>query len=415
LDDAAVGWFLADVFEIENFVLTKRAKIAVFGSVVLLVGLTNAIFRSNLGRTDVTTAHPSPQRSVAASATAPHVTDSAKHQDAVAILREIESGFADLEKSKGIPDPERKLRSMALLKRMRESLKGISRDDAAAEIVRILDSGRDYGTALGFTLEAGGILNEAPTWRVALLDLLGQFSPTLSVEYARKIFDSPRSPDEWALGLRSLGWENLTGEYTEEIRNRFVQMLDRQEWLAKPTAGFFQAFDVAVLLSGPTEFSAMASLMKLQDQRGTAVENGTDHAAFLAMDRIAVRKPGETMAQLAADPQLLDWAPVHRGALVSRADVTDPAQLQALENCLATMALRPQELETFVQLFPNCNGAVTNGLVSAPEDLAFHVDLVGRDQASLAQVNRWIEQNSYPALNSGLQQIASRLRQVLTE
>jgi hypothetical protein len=215
--------------------------------------------------------------------------------------------------------------------------------------------------------------------------------------------------------MRNLGWQDLHGDYTGELRTRLSQMLDHKDWLTAPSDGFFHAFDVAVHLGSPAEFSAMASVMNLEDVNGQPVKNGTNHASYIAMDRITMRNPAQTVAQLAADPGLLAWSPEQRGALLARADVTSPTQCADLATCLQTITQRPAELETFTKLYPNRNGVVINSLVTATEDLQRYEEIVVKDQAALKQVNQWLQAGTFPALTQNLQSISARLGRILTE
>jgi hypothetical protein len=192
-------------------------------------------------------------------------------------------------------------------------------------------------------------------------------------------------------------------------------MLDRPAWLAQPSAGFLHAFDLAVHLGGAEDFRIIASVMRLEDAGGQAVKNGTDHAAFLALDRLATRATAQTVAQLAADQALLAWSPHHRGALLARADLTCAQQITQVEQCLEGLADRPEELDTFTELFPNRNGVRTHSLVSEPEDLPDHTALHTQDEAALAQVDAWLAQDRFPRIRTQLESISHRLHRLLKE
>ncbi|MDZ4288400.1 MAG: hypothetical protein U0984_10605 [Prosthecobacter sp.] len=121
------------------------------------------------------------------------------------------------------------------------------------------------------------------------------------------------------------------------------------------------------------------------------------------------RNPAQTLKTLAGDPELLAWAPDHRAALMARADVSQPDQRQQIEAYLATLADRPQELETFTQIFPNRNGSLGNALITTPAPSPAFQQLRAQDQATLAAVSAWISSGRYAAIEPNLQQIATRL------
>jgi hypothetical protein len=323
------------------------------------------------------------------------------------------NGFADqlsaITKDTTLSADEKGARARDVLKHLRDELRNAPADVAATAIMQYLDGGADASTGLGFVVEAGGVLSDTPSMRTSLLDMLGQVDPGASVDYAQKIFAASQIPDEWALAMRNLGWQNQEGAHTPELRQRLNQMLDNQTWLAKPSQGFLEAFDIAVHLGGAGELINMASVTRLQTANGQAVEAGTTHAAYVAMDRITTQKPAVALTALADDPTLLAWAPEHRASLMARADVSDAAQRAAVEAYLQSIAANPKELETFTSMFPNRNGLLGNALITTQRQIPTFAQIAAQDKAALAAVQQWQASGQYPALAANLQQIATRL------
>ncbi len=301
-----------------------------------------------------------------------------------------------------------------ILQNLRAQLRAMPRDLAAHAVAAFLETGQDWVTGLGFTIGSGGTLEDAPTLRVALLDLLGQFDPEKAIALARKIFASPKNPEEYALGLRALGWQNAEGEYSGELRQHFLSLLDRSEWLQNPSLGFLQAFDVSVHLGGREEIAALASVMKLTDANGAPTALGATHAAFLALDRITQAAPRQTL-ELLADATLLNWAPAHRGALLARADVSEPEQRARLELCLASLAQAPEAAASFANLFPHRDLDVTPSLITGLDPVPGHDALAASDTAALKAVNEWLTAKTFPELESHLRRISERLSLLLEE
>lgn len=327
----------------------------------------------------------------------------------LASISALEKEWKELAADTSLTPEERAERSRLILERLRGTLRDLPADVASAAIVAYLDSGSDAATGLGFTLANGGILDAAPTVRTAMLDLLAQIDPGVSVDYARRIFESSPSSDEWALAMRNVGWQNQDRSHSPELRRQLQRMLDNPTWLANPTPGFFEAFDVAVHLGGVEEITTMASVVRLEDQNGNRVENGATHAAMLAIDRIVASNPTTTLPALANDPELLSWSPEHRAGLLARADVRDPAQRAALEQYLATLSSRPEELATFTALFPNRNGTLGNALISTPLPEVPHEDLLAGDRAARALLLEWSNSNRFPGIHTNLRQITDRI------
>ena len=321
--------------------------------------------------------------------------------------------FERLAAQSALSKNERRERSLGLLAALRKEI--LSSQAAAAAILEFLNSGADIPIALDFSLSDGGTLDEAPSFRTALLDLLAQVDPFAAVDYAQSIFQSSKVADEWALAMRNLGWQNHDKSHSTELRARLTQMLDNQAWLSQPSGGFLEAFDIAVHLGGVEELYNMASVLKLEGQNGAAIENGTTHAAFLALDRLVSASPSALLPALAQDADLLAWAPEHRAALMARTDVNQPAQRQALERYLGQLAERPQELQTFTSIYPNRNVMLGRTLVSAPLSTPGFHGLLSQDEASLAAVRDWLKDNRYPAIAANLRAIEGRLTKFVAE
>lgn len=330
-------------------------------------------------------------------------------------LRQVTDQLRRLLADTTLGAEEKKGRAMALIAGLRQALKDAPGDVASAAILEFLNSGEDSATGLGFSLQAGGSLEEAPSMRTTLLDVLGQVDPAASVEYAQRIFTQSQVPDEWALSLRNLGWQNLDGNHTEEMRRRFGELLQHDGWLSRPTGGLLEAFDTAVHLGGAAELTQMIGLVRPVDGNNRPVENGLTHAAYLALDRITGRNTTQTLETLNQDASLLAWAPEHRASLMARANVADEAQRRQIESYLASLADKPQELETFTRLFPNRNGNLGNSLISTPEPGAPADQVRALDAAALSVVNQWLASGRYTAIESQLQQISTRLNGYVNE
>lgn len=327
-------------------------------------------------------------------------------------IQKIAAELRRVAEDRTLNPEQRQAAARALLAELRNALRSSEPDAATAAILEYLNSGADITTGLGFTLEAGGILADAPSVRTALLDLLGQFDPIAAAAYAEHIFDASQIPDEWALALRNLGWQNQNGSHTEQMRARFQEMLDRNDWAGVPSEGFLQAFDTAVHLGGVAELNSMIGLVLPVDGQNRPVQNGLTHGAYLALDRLTVQNPVQTLETLTRDPELLAWAPEHRASLIARADVSQPNQRALVEAYLATLANRPLELETFTNLFPNRNGSLGNNLITTPPP-ANGPSVRDLDAGALRVVDEWLRNGTYPALDANLRRISGRLTEFL--
>jgi hypothetical protein len=297
------------------------------------------------------------------------------------------------------PSREEALDALARLKELAHQ----GDPSAAAEaLIMMLEEGADQSTGLGFVVGEEGVMDETPTLRAALLDLLGQTDPFLSADYARRLLGQTESADEYALALRNLAWSDSKGRLAAELREGFRAMLQRGEWMANPTAGFLEAFDVAV------EIGSVEELARLIPVETGAAESPVTRAAFIALDRLTIRQPSIVTAWLERDPSALAHAPSYRASLMSRWDVRDPAQAAVLARYLQRADLSSDEWDYFAGLFPNGNYFTGHRLVGsswdAPESAA------ARDQATLSTLSAWRDLPEFAAGSAALAAIVERLR-----
>ena len=217
-----------------------------------------------------------------------------------------------------------------------------------AAIRRFLDSKTDASTRQGFKIGAKGFLNEAPTLRTFLLDYLGQIDPAAAAEYARVILNSKDSPDEWAVALRNLAMGDPSADGRALLQQKAGEMLQYGPWQQNPSTGYLEAFDVAVYLGGTSLVPALTELVRKQDNPAVA------HAAYLALDRLAINESAALLGALAADPDLMQGREQTRANYFARADVRDPQQRQVLENLSARPSNQPAGIAAVRRAFPEC-------------------------------------------------------------
>jgi len=289
------------------------------------------------------------------------------------------------------------------LKDLADAANAIDPTIAAASLIAFLDTGRDASTGLGFRVGDGGQLSDAPSLRVSALDLLGRTGSPNAVAYSTSVMDETPVADEYAVALRNFAWgtENLT-----EVGNRFSDMLDRDEWLSKPSAGFMEAFDVAVAAGGAAMVLDVANTVLGPQDIPPGETAELNRPAFIALDRLAMRDPAAVVAAFKADPELLSWAPNQRASVLSRADVTDPSQRQMLENYLLSTQHGDGEVAYFAEIFPNVNGIDGYRLVTIDAEIR-NVQQI--DSATMTALAEWQADPRFSGLRPTLESIRLRL------
>ena len=252
----------------------------------------------------------------------------------------------------------------------------------------------------------------APTLRTALLDLLPSLDPTAALELARDVMDQKSSPDEYALALRNLAWNDLDGDLKSELASRLGQMLAVEDWLSNPSAGFLEALDAAVELADAETFG---TLSRLNREALASGNSAMARASFIALDRMLLRDPSLLVKAFAADPGLSGVSPDQRASLLSRLDITNPAQRELFSAYLATPGREAQELEYFTALFPNGNFVHGNWLISTGEATDSISSRLEADRKVLVEIDRLLAENPQANAAVSLSRIRDRLTKISAE
>jgi hypothetical protein len=320
------------------------------------------------------------------------------NMDAILIAR-FDAAAAQL--ARGID----RLDARALLADLADSVAAADSMIAAQSLIAFLETGRDAATGLGFQVAEGGTLSEAPSLRVAVLDFLGRTGAPQAADYAIEVMDATAVADEYSVALRNLAWGV---EDTSEVGARFSDMLDRDAWLSEPTAGFMEAFDVAVAVGGPQMVRELSQVALGESEITTGETPRLNQPAFIALDRLMMRDPDAVVAAFRSDPELLSWAPTQRASLLSRLDVRDKDQRVLVENYLLSPNHGPDEMEYFKNIFPNVNGIDGNRMVTESTEIRNVAEI---DNATRAVLTEWQGDTRFAGVRPILEAIAQRLNQ----
>lgn len=298
-----------------------------------------------------------------------------------------------------------------LLKELGRKLMYAPREESVAAIVAFLETGEDIRTQLRFVVGPGGVLRQAPSMRVFLLDLLGRLDRGEALAAAEAVFAEKSSPDEWSISLRNtaLAHQAQDGRLDESARGylalRFVEMISEPAWADQPTPGYLEAFDTLVYINGVEYLAALSDLMNPDQPRGS------QYAAFLTFDRLVEQNPRHVLNRLNEDPSLLEERPYTRADFMARADVRDPQQREAVETYLLNPALAEEERDQFMGQYPNQNRMLSHNLLSTliSDDAE---DLYAQISATLEQVQTWQGDARFAHLYTELQALEVHLSEI---
>ena len=316
-------------------------------------------------------------------------TSPAPAQDA--LLDPIDSMLAKLRRNAATPADLETLRR-ALLANPGEGI---------AAIRKFLATHDDAATGQRFTVGPDGALDGAPTFRTFLLDVLGQLSRAngggAGAEIAREILAKKESPDEWAVALRNLAWDEPKS--VPFLASKMHEMLDYEPWVATPTSGMLEAFDVAVF-TGDASF--VPTLSALARGGNTALQR----AATVALDRLAESSPLAVMQYLNAHPDTIADLPFVRADYFAKANLGDAQQRKAIETYLDRQDVSVAEKTKFLHAVAAPGSFISDSLLStsAPPGIG-----TARFPGIAKAASDWTRANRFPALHEHVQWLLQRV------
>ena len=271
-------------------------------------------------------------------------------------------------------------------------------------IRQFLTSGRDQTTDAPFAIApGGGDLATAPTFRVWLLDLAGALDRTAQTGEAaalsREILGAKGSPDEWAVALRNIAWADPAS--TPYLAAKFREMADYEPWATAPTAGYLEAFDIAVFSRDPALIPILADFLQ-------GAQPALRRAAGVALDRLAENAALPVMNYLNSHPQILADRPMLRADYFSKGDLATLAERDALETYLVRSDVLLAEKTKLIKALAAPGSFISDNLLTSSPDPT----LDGTRNAGLARaLAEWLAGNRFPELAPVLAQVQGRLNE----
>lgn len=276
-----------------------------------------------------------------------------------------------------------------------------------AALRAFLATGEDLPTGWAFELGEGGVLDQPPTLRLFLLDLLGRISRESqtadAADASRNILGSATSPnaDEWAIAMRNVAW--IEHDAKPYLAGKFREMISVAPWRTEPSAGMLESFDVAVY----TGDLGLTPLLEFVLQGGQAE---LEQAAGVALDRLAESQPLAVMQRLNANPRAFANRPFLRADWFAKANLGDPAQRAAYETYLDRADVSTDEKTKSLDSMVTPSQFISDNLltsnpapISAAEDDA-------RADAIASVFADWQKRSRFPTLASSLNDAIERLR-----
>jgi hypothetical protein len=275
--------------------------------------------------------------------------------------------------------------------------------EAISAIVKFLVTGQDAVTGETFSVGSSGTLGGAPTFRVALLDLLGRICKTNGFGEAntisRGILENKTSPDEWAVALRNVAW--ATPGDIAYLCSKTRDLIRHQPWRLQPSEGFLESFDVIVFTRDVSLIPDLADMMEGDD----AALKGT---SATALDRLSAMAPLEVMNFLNTNPGELSGKPFLRADYFANADLSQPVQRQALETYLSrTDVAAPEKAKLIARLGAPAQFISDNLLTGSPPTEV----PVQQTTGLRTTVDDWLKMRRFPELTGPLLQLQAHIKE----
>jgi len=392
-----------------------RRSAIYLGAGLLLLLLVWVVFRqSQKQETVLQSKDPKNQTSGHGSASLPKGSskDLGKEEDKIVLHAPDPALKAELQtlKSRLAQKPDRET-VLRLLREFMQKAFASNPDAAASALLEFLRTGEDLSTSLGFVVGEAG-LEEWPTLRAFLLDLLGKIDPEMASRYALDtVIPAKSSTVEYAVSLQILWNHGGAEKPTPELTQAWLGLLKKADWSARPDPAWLESLDFASRIPEATPEFLKAST----DWLGRPKEAfGKAEAAEIVLERMMIRHPGETLSALLENTQWMNEGrgPAVRASLFARADVTDSGQALSLKNYLQNLQPGGKEADSFYEAFPCHNYGVAPGLSGQP-DIPGAGDIQNMLRADLVLLQGWKNDPSMVVHRPWFDQAIEKIRGIL--
>jgi len=306
------------------------------------------------------------------------------------------------------PDRETALR---LLREFMQKAFASNPDAEAAALLEFLQSGQDEATGLDFIVGEAG-LDEWPSLRTFLLDLLGKIDLDAAAQYAlANIIPFKKSTPEYAVSLQILWNDGGAEKPTPELTQAWLGLLGKADWSARPDAAWLESLDFASRIPEATPvFIEAASLWLARPEEAS----GKAETVEIALERMMIRHPAETLSALLENSQWMSEGrgPAVRATLFARADASAPEQVIYLKDYLQNLDPSGNEAKVFYRSFPCYNFGVAPGL-SGQADIPGGAEIQKRLRADLLLLQGWQRDPSMTSQQAWLGQTVVKIGRIL--
>lgn len=320
----------------------------------------------------------------------------------------LQAEFKKLEKFLATK-PEREA-ILKFLGELSEKILAWDPDSAAATLLEFLRTGKDQPTGLDFLVGEGG-LEEWPSLRAYLLDLLGKLDPGAASRYAlAEVIPAKNSTAEYAVSLQIL-WNHAGAENgPPELTQAWLGLLQKPDWADRPDAAWMESLDFASRIPEATPAFLEASTGWLA-RPGQAA--GKAETAEMVLERMVIRHPDETLGALLQNSQWMSQGrgPALRATMFARADIAEPSQASLLKTYLERLDPQGPEATAFYRAFPCLNFGVAPGL-SGQAEVPGMEEIRARLQAAEALFLAWEKDPTLAAHQERLAMTLAKLREL---
>jgi len=183
--------------------------------------------------------------------------------------------------------------------------------------------------------------------------------------------------------MRNLAWadQQSQGSLQTTTRNLLTQktheLINQPDWLASPTGGFLEAFDLIPYLQLDSEVQRLTQLMQPDQQRALRF------AAYMSLEQMAIESPAPVIGQLIQNTDWMADLGPSRAGFIARLDISDPDQQDLFTQYLLNPAITTEEKTIALHDFPNNNRFIGHRILSPlPKQLP-------KVSLSIGSLNQW--------------------------
>ncbi|MEM7673982.1 MAG: hypothetical protein AAF212_11635 [Verrucomicrobiota bacterium] len=242
------------------------------------------------------------------------------------------------------------------LARLRENLS--KSENSESLVIALWNSSADSYLNSDFSLGRNGQLLSASSSRAMLLSLLAEYAPEFALSEARGLLENTESAEVHSIAMQTVSrlTENLGSQ--DSLYSAINYHLTEENWLAAPSNGYLQGFDLAVAHPSSEQVSILLTL------ESSGEDGSVSYAARLVLDRWGEQDYVWTIEEITTSPVFWEVDFRLRAQTFARANPRSELELDLLVGHLENPKTSLEEAQRTLSLYPLISNHVSTNLVT---------------------------------------------------